>query len=262
MLRSLKKLEQYKVSATDGDLGSIVNFLIDDERWAVRYLVVDTGGLFGGRQVLISPISFRKVDFSTQRFHLALAKDKIRNSPSVDLDRPVSRQHERAYYGYYGYPSYWGYGGLWGMGYYPGAMATATYDRPGDRPGEPPSDAHLRSAREVTGYHIEGTDGSIGHVEDFMVDDESWAIQYMVIDTSNWWVGKSVLVAPEWTTRISWLDRKVYVGMTRASIKQSPEWGVDDPIERAYEEQLFRHYGRTPLRRKTDHAAAANAPHP
>src|ERR1039458_3522420 len=118
MLRSLKDLERYTVSATDGDIGTVVNFLLDDERWIVRYLVVETGGFFGGRQVLISPISFREVDWSTHRFHLALTIDKVKNSPSVDTDKPVSRQNERDYFGYYGYPYYWGDSGLWGMGAY------------------------------------------------------------------------------------------------------------------------------------------------
>jgi hypothetical protein len=256
MIRSLKMLEHCKVKATDGDLGGVTDFLIDDQSWTVRYLVVDTGGFFGGRHVLISPISFRTVDFSAKSFHLALTMDKIKNSPSVDLDRPVSRQFERDYYGYYGYPCYWGYDGRWGSGHYPGAMAGAGYDRRGERPGEPDADVHLRSAKEVTGYHIEGTDGALGHVKDFMLDDESWAIPYMVIETSNWWVGKSVLIAPEWTSRISWLGRKVYVDMTREAIKNSPQWGVDDPISRAYEEALYRHYDRKPLRRRSDVSAA------
>ena len=127
MLRSLKNLERYKVSATDGDIGSVVNFLIDDTRWTVRYLVVDTGGFFGGRQVLVTPISFHQVDYSEERFRLSLTMDKIKNSPSIDLDRPVSRQAERDYYGYYGYPYYWGYGYpgfydpfFFGFGYYGG----------------------------------------------------------------------------------------------------------------------------------------------
>ena len=81
MLRSLNDLEQYTVSATDGDIGSVVNFLLDDKRWTVRYLVVKAGGHFTGRQVLISPISFREADWTTQRFHLALTQDKIKNSP-------------------------------------------------------------------------------------------------------------------------------------------------------------------------------------
>jgi len=246
MLRSLNSLERYKVSATDGDIGSVANFLIDDARWTVRYLVVETGGILAQREVLITPIAFREVDFSAERFRLTLTMDKIKNSPSVDLDIPVSRQHEREYYGYYGYPNYWGYGGLWGMGGYPGAMASGTYEGSQDRPGEPPADVHLRSAKELVDYHIEGTDGSVGHIKDFVVDDETWEIRYLVVATSNWWAGKSVLVAPEWATRISWRDRKVYLGMTREAIKASPEWSATYPVERAYEEQLSRHYGGIP----------------
>ena len=114
MLRSLKELEQYKVTATDGNVGSVIDFLLDDECWTVRHLVVETGSFFIERQVLISPISFRAVDWLAARFHLALTMDKVKNSPSADTDKPVSRQHERDYYGYYGYPYYWGNPGLWG----------------------------------------------------------------------------------------------------------------------------------------------------
>ena len=144
----------------------------------------------------------------------------------------MSQQHERDYYGYYGYPYYWGYGGLWGMGGYPGAMASGMYESSPDRPGEPAADRHLRSAKDVTGYHIEATDGSIGHVKDFVVDDETWEVRYLVVATTNWWPGKSVLVAPEWATRISWLDRKIYLGMTRDAIKCSPEWSATDVYKR------------------------------
>ncbi len=108
MLRSLKTLERYMVSATDGEVGRVVNFLLDDERWTIRYLVVQTGGFFDDRRVLISPISFRKVDAATRLFHLGLAVEQIRKSPGIDVDKPVSRQHERDYSRYYGYPYYWG----------------------------------------------------------------------------------------------------------------------------------------------------------
>ena len=116
MLRSLKDPERYAVNATDGDIGSVVDFLLDDERWTVRYLVVKAGGFFSGREVLISPAFFREPDWSTQRFHLALTRDKVKNSPDVDVDKPVSRQFEHDYYRYYNYPYYWGSAGLWGTG--------------------------------------------------------------------------------------------------------------------------------------------------
>ena len=89
MLRSMKELERYKVSATDGDLGSVDNFLVEDTSWAVRYLVMDTGGPLGGRRVLIPQLAFREVDYSARRFRLALSRTKIQESPSINLDLPV-----------------------------------------------------------------------------------------------------------------------------------------------------------------------------
>ena len=148
MLRSLKDLERYKASATDGDIGSVVSFLLDDERWVVRYLVVEPGSFLDGRQVLISPASFRQAEWATRRFHLALTMDKVKNSPSVDVDKPVSRQHEGDFYRYYGYPYYWRAPGLWGMGSYPGALAAGRSDETAAEHSELSGDVHLRSARD------------------------------------------------------------------------------------------------------------------
>jgi uncharacterized protein YifN (PemK superfamily) len=247
MLRSLKDLEQYTVSATDGDVGTVVNFLFDDERWVVRHLVVETGGFWDGRRVLVSPISFRDADWPTHNFRLALTRDKIRNGPSVDVDKPVSRQHEQEYFGYYGYPYYWGYSGLWGAGMYPGLLAT-TIPAPAPAPAKSGDkaigDIHLRSLNEVCGYHIEGSDESIGHIDDFIVDDETWEVRYLVIDTNNWWFGKKVLVAPRWASRISWVEKTVHVDLSRQAIKDSPEWNPAAGVNRAYEARLYDYYGR------------------
>ena len=245
MLRSLKDLEHYTVRATDGDIGTVVNFLMEDDRWVVRYLVADTGGFFHGRSVLISPISFGKVDWTEHRFHVSLTRDKVKNSPEVNVDEPVSRQHERDYYGYYGYPYYWGYPGVWGMGYYPASLANIDRRSGLDSPdGAPAGDAHLRSARELRGYHIRGTDDAIGHVEDFIVDDETWQIRYLVIDTSNWWFGKKVLVAPQWTKSISWDQRVMRIDLSREVIKKSPVWNPTAGVNRKYEVDLYDYYGR------------------
>ncbi len=241
MLRSLKDLERYSVSASDGDIGSVANFLLDDERWVIRYLVVETEGFFDGRSVLVSPISFRTIDWSTQRFHLALTRDKVKHSPSIDTDKPVSRQHEWEYYQYYGYPFYWDYPGVWGMGTYPGPFAKGA---PSFNEGNAPTDAHLRSVDEVRGYHIRGSDDAIGHVDDFIVDDETWEVRYLVVDTSNWWFGKKVLISPRWTNSISWTDRTVRVDLTREAIKNSPEWNPTAGVNRQYEIGLYDYYGR------------------
>jgi len=261
MLRSLKELEHYAVSATDGDIGHVADFLLDDERWIVRYLVVETGGFFGGRRVLISPISFRQVDWSTRGFHLALTKDKVKNSPSVDVNKPVSRQHELDWFGYYGYPRYWGYSGLWGTGTYPGLLATGRSNKaPAEELGKP-GDVHLRSAKEVRGYHIQGTDGPMGHVDDFIIDDETWEVRYLVIDTSNWWPDKKVLVSPHWANRISWAEGEVFLEMSRQKIKNSPEWRPSAPINREYEARLYDYYGRPVYWDSSDQPARTPPPH-
>jgi hypothetical protein len=248
MLRSLKDLERYTVRATDGDIGRVKNFLVDDEHWAIRYLVVDTVEFLDGRQVLISPISFRQAEWSTQRFHLALTMADIENCPSTDMDKPVSRQHEQDFNQYYGYPPYWGYSGVWGMGDTPALLATKRAEVAAARAAvlteERSFDAHLRSTGEVRGYHIQGTDEMIGHVEDFIVDDETWEVRYLVIDTSNWWFGKRVLISPQWTSHISWEQKVVYVGMSRESIKTSPELDPGLVINREYETRLYAYFGR------------------
>jgi uncharacterized protein YrrD len=245
MLRSLKDLEGYTVTATDGDIGSVVDFFLDDQRHTVRYLVVQTGGVFSGRRVLISPVFFRDADWSTHRFNVALTVDKVKHSPNVDVDKPVSRQNELEYHRYYGYPYYWGDSGVWGVGAYPNGLMTGGWTEPSrERSEELSGDTHLRSAREVRGYHIQGRDEAIGHVEDFVVDDLTWQIRYLVVDTSNWWVGKKVLVAPKWASYISWAERKVYLDLSRQAIKDSPAWDAARAVNREYEARLYDYYGR------------------
>lgn len=245
MLRSLKQVESYKVSATDGDVGKVTDFLFDDQHWTTRYLVTDTSGFWeAAHLVLISPISFGSIDWAAKLFHVALTKDKIKNSPNIDLDQPVSRQHERDYSNYYGWPYYWGPGmtGVWGMGMYPFPPSASP---PKEQPVEDAdNDPHLRSAKQVTGYHVHASDGELGHIADFIMDDESWTIRYLVIDTSNWWIGKKVLVAPQWVNRVSWFENKVYLDITKESIKNSPEWSPEALIVREYEERLHNHYRR------------------
>ena len=247
MLRSLKDLEGYMVTASDGDIGSVADFLLDDERWVVRYLVVQTGGFLSleGRQVLISPISFREADWSSRRFRLALTSEKVKSGPSVDVDNPVSRQYEQTYNGYYGYPRYWEYDGFWGMGAHPSALSTGMWNEASPaRSNKPSGDAHLHSDKEIRGYHIQGSDEAIGHIRDCIVDDETWKVRYLVIDTSNWWLGKSVLLAPHWASRISWIERKVFVDLSRQKIKDSPEWKPGTGVNREYETRLYDYYGR------------------
>jgi hypothetical protein len=257
MVRSASELKGYTIEATDGDIGEVVQFYFDDEKWTVRYLVADTGGWLMGRRVLISPAALGRVDWNSRTLHVNMTKERVENSPSVDTDRPVSRQHESDYYDYYGYPYYWSGPYVWGPVPYPvyppvvppagpdPAGEPTTADREISAASKESDDVHLRSTQEVTNYYIEASDGDIGHVEDFLIDDESWTIRYIVIDTRNWWPGKKVLVSPEWIRSVSWSDSRVYVDLARDKIKNAPEYDASLPLTRDYETRLHNHYGRS-----------------
>jgi len=173
----------------------------------------------------------------------------VEESPGIDTHVPISRRHEAEYMGYYGYPYYWGGPGLWGPAFYPANMAV----RPAfpantllARAKDESPESHLRSSEAVAGYHLEAQDGEIGHLEGFLLDDVSWAIRYLDVATRNWWPGKRVLVSPGWIERMSWIDSKVFVGLSRAAIQSCPEYVESMPVDREYEDRIYAHYGRPP----------------
>jgi hypothetical protein len=249
MLAKTTLIKGFAIHATDGELGTVDDFYFDDDTWAIRYLTVETGGWLGGRQVLISPISVADTDWQASRLNVALTKKQVENSPDINTHQPVSRQHEAAYLGYYGYPNYWEGPYLWGPALYPAGLAvppTRSTVAMAEAIRRESPDSHLRSAAAVTGYDIDATDGEIGHVKGFVMDDQAWAIRYIEVATRNWWPGKKVLVSPSWIERVSWAASKVYVGLTREAIQGAPEYLESAPITRTYEDSLYFHYGRPP----------------
>ena len=257
MLRSLNDLRGYAIHATDGDIGHIDQFYFDDERWVIRYVVVDTGTWLSRRRVLISPIAIERIDQEARKLHTALTREQVEHSPNISTHEPVTRRHEKEYHAYYEWPLYWIGTALWGGAAYPSTLATAS--PPTEASTSPTGDteesttdakdsqedSHLQSTHDVTGYHTEAINGRIGHVEDFIMDDETWAIRYLVVDTRNWWPGKRVLLAPAWILKVEWEQSKVYVDVPREAIRSSPEYDPSEPISPDYEVALFAHYGRT-----------------
>lgn len=241
MLLKANTLKGFKLEGLDGKLGTVSEFYFDDQHWAVRYLVADTGGWLSGRQVLISPYALVGAIKEDTAIAVNLTQKQIQDSPSLDSDMPVSRQFEQDYHGYYGWPLYWGGPLMWGA--YPYLMRDPNQWNTQGETGHS-WDPHLRSTAAVTGHPIQAADGEIGHVVDFILDDETWAIRYLVVDTRNWWPGKKVLVSPKWIERVSWSEMKVFVQLTRAAVKASPAYTEEGSLTRDYESGLFRHYGR------------------
>lgn len=246
MLTNIRNLKGFAIQATDGELGTVNDLYFDDETWTIRYFTVATGGWLTGRDVLISPYAVRGVDWQGKRLDVNLTKKQVENSPDIILHKPVSRQHEAEYLGYYGYPYYWSGTSLWGPGYYPVGLPISPVRSSARSAQTESADSHLRSADAVIGYHIEAGDGEIGHVDGFLVEDDIWAIRYVEVATRNWLPGKKVLISPAWVEEVTWLHMNVYVGLSREAIKNAPAYDDSMPITREYEESLHRHYGKPP----------------
>ncbi|WLQ16713.1 PRC-barrel domain-containing protein [Hahella aquimaris] len=240
MLRTIKDLEGYAIGASDGGIGQVKDFYFDDESWAVRYLVVETGSWLASRKVLISPISIGVPDWGKRTLPVLISQQQIKDSPGIDTDKPVSRQHEMHYMGYYDYPYYWRGDGLWGGGAYPGALTSDANDgdketsigRAASEDGQQAEDIHLRSANAVMRYHIEASDGFIGHVENMLLNVQTWAIRYLVVNTSNWWQGHQVLIAPKWIKSVDWDSVTVTVNLTRQALREAPAFDTRKYLHR------------------------------
>lgn len=260
MFTNNQNLRGLVIRATDGEIGAADELYFDDQAWAIRYLTVDTGKWLSGRNVLISPHSIIRVDWSDKQIHVSLTRKQVEEAPDIDTQRPVSRQQEAAYYSYYGYPYYWEGPYLWGPSYSPGSFVPLlAQSDPEERIRKSSADSHLRSTEAVAGYRIEAKDGELGHVDRFIVDDKVWAIRYLEVATKNWWPGKKVLLSPAWVERISWEESKVFVAVTRNAIQTGPEYTDTTPITRDYENKLYAHYGRPPYWMEEEKNASAFA---
>ena len=256
MLQIVSKLKGYSIEANDGTIGTVSDFLFDDSTFKVRWLVVDTGNWLPGRKVLIHPSAIAYAEHWTRGLTVGLTKSQVENSPDIAQDRPVSQQMQNQLYDYYGWDPHAG-GSLYGAGIVYGAemgaiappLSARTYfgtNKAGEAErGKTPThkaDPHLRSIAEVTGYHVHATDGSIGYVENFVIDSESWVVRYLTIDTSNWWFGQHVLISPHAVKEVDWTDRYIRLDIARNQVKASPPWNPSDLIDEEFEKRLYSHY--------------------
>jgi len=244
MRRSINSLTGYALKARDGEIGRCKDFLFDDQFWTIRYMVANTGTWLTGKKVLISPESIKRSDWKNGFFEIDLTMAEIEHAPLLDDDAPVSRQYEIRMARHYSTTAYWVGPYAWGSSEYP--IGLPPQGVPDDIVINPDvdQDQNLRSASEITGYTISAADDEIGHVDDFILDDENWSIRYMVVDTRNWLPGRKVLISHLWIEFISWPERKVSVNLTGEQIENSPVYDPRAPVNREYEEQLYDYYGR------------------
>lgn len=263
MLRKTKELRGYRLGARDSELGHLKDFFFDDQAWTIRYLVADTGDWLPHRRVLISPHAVTGLRETPHKLvEVNLTKKQVEESPSIEAHKPISRQFETEYYRYYGWPYYWPGPLLWGPVDFPGSQLPPLNLglEPHPQPPREGEDSHLRSVNEMAGFHgylVQGLDRAFGHIEQFIFEEPSWAIRYLVADTRNWWPGKHVLLAPQWISWISWTEERVYVDFDRETIERAPAYDASAELTRDYEQRLFAHYNRQPYWEKTAEVTGA-----
>ena len=223
MLRATNDLFDCTLDATDGRIGRVKDCYFDDETWDIRYLVVDTGTWLSSRKVLIPPPTTNSADWVKQLLSVGMTRQQVENSPDIDTDRPVSRQHERTLLNHYDYPCYWN-------GSEPTHDGVAIKD-----------DQHLRSSEAMKKYQLRAIDGQLGHVAGLLFD-ENWKIRYIIANTSDWWMGHEVLIAPQVIADVSWDERAIAVNLTREAVKNSPPYHSRTQFDREEEIKLHSHY--------------------
>jgi sporulation protein YlmC with PRC-barrel domain len=226
MLQNLKELYGHQLAASDGAIGRVKDFYFDDQTWAVRYVVADTGTWLSERMVLLSPHAFGRLELEAKLLHINLTRKKIEDSPAIDTHRPVSRQYEVAYNRYYGWPNYWEPVGVWGETGLPVVMPPATPESVHHRGHNQRDDVHLRSAQSVAGYQIHAKDGPLGTVSSFLLDPKTWLIRQVVVETGHWYAGKEILIPVSKVGAIRYEESRVEVALTQAELKDTPEHEV------------------------------------
>ena len=225
MQRNMNSLNGFTLNATDGEIGKVETFYFDDDTWTIRYLIVKTGGWLSGREVLISPQAVVKDSWGKESLPVNLTKEQVSSSPNIDTERPVSRQQEAELYAHYPWQNYWGggfyAGGVWGITYPASTIDNTIVNEPETNHKPSGDDQHLRSTDKVGGYNIQATDGDIGHVTDFIMDDETWKLLFFVVDTHNWFGGKKVLIPVSDIKEVQWANSKVIINITTDAVKSS-----------------------------------------
>jgi hypothetical protein len=211
MLIAAKKMYGIPLEGADGRVGTLSDILFDDNSWRLRHLVVNLDRWFLGQQVLLDPNVIERMEWSDRKMLVHLTKEQARQSPNVDTDLPVARREIQEAAHLLVWEAYW----------------TSVLDTLPEMEGDP----HLRSTKMLTGLHLHCTDGQLGHVVDFLIDDQQWSVGELLVDTRNWWPGKRVLIEPSLVERIDWVEREIWLSLPRGQVEDRPAFEYDTPIE-------------------------------
>jgi hypothetical protein len=253
MLRLTKELINYDVKAFDDQIGKVDDFLFMDTDFIIQYMVVNTGPLFLGRNVLISPSTLGEPDWISKQIPVNLTKQEIKDSPDIKTDQPISAIDLERLHDYYRWPKFW-------TPFNTALNSTNTRSSSNKRAVTPEQRTDtvklslqkvkeidtpkLRSVNEVIGYEIAANDGTAGTIDDIIIDDKLWFLRYLVIKTGNIFNHKKVVLAVDWIDWISHRKSEFRIDMPIQTIKESPEFDPETPMTRRQEEVFYDFHGK------------------
>jgi hypothetical protein len=227
-MKTLRRLEGFRVLGEGETLGKVMDAYFDDHVWAVRDLVVAGSGRHA-RLWWLSPHSILRIDQRRRTIETTITAAQWRTTAPDEPDTAIPRATWTGLLKYYGFPYSWR------------GLDRAVAPRV---PSSSGPELHLRSERRFRHYLVHALDGELGHVEDLLVDEHSWAVRYLVVDTRRWRPGGRVLLAPEWVLYVSWLEQSVHTSLEQKTVRTAPPYDRRTRIDRAYEARLRQHYGR------------------
>jgi uncharacterized protein YrrD len=208
MLHDLKTLTGSSVVATDGEIGTVRNFLFDGLSWTIHYLVVDVGTWFKRRDVVVAISAVEQPDREKRTINVRLTREQVRDSPDVDTEKPVARQQAIAMEEYFGKLTSWA-STQFGGAQCPTGMKYPVHTK---------EDPHLRSAWDLVDYKVWASDGEVGRLEGLIMDEASWHLGYLDVKAGDWLHSRSVLIPTRWVKSISWADLRINLHHNRDGI--------------------------------------------
>lgn len=235
MLRRAKELKGYHVRAVDGDVGSVHDVLVDDARWLVRYMVVESGSWIGSKTVLLSPATLGVPDVEGRAFSIDLTRREVEEGPIIDVTQPVPVDPAQG-------------GATFGLlapgrPVEPPTVEGEPIQAAAPPAGEATSVAHLRSLAVLRGFAVEALDGTIGRVDDVIVDDESWVVRYVVISRGRL-RRRHIILPAAWINRVRWAIQTMSFDLERGMVESGPTYEPSKELDRDRERQVYDHYGQ------------------
>lgn len=253
MLRSVKSLKNYSLAAKDGHIGHLLTLYFDDQNWSVKYLVVDTGNWLPGKKILLTSNVVGEPDWADKSIFVSLTKNQILTSPTLDTNIPVSEQHKKHENIFQGAMHFFIHNETQKQKSFAEELRIETdvpemgaeiLDIKHDEVHGKSFDPHLRSCQRIKGYHIQTLDKELGHIEDFIIDDETWEIKQIVVATKNWVPGRMVMCPPDLVTQIDCEVSKICLNITAADLYHLPEFDVHLPANKVMETRFYDYAGK------------------